>query len=303
MTQQCEIIGIGRIVMDHAVRLENYPEPDTKNHILDHWFQVGGPVPTALVAARRFTGASARFIGQWGRDAHGDAIERDLRSEGIDIRGSEVVDRIHTTFAHVWIDPDGHRTIAYSRGDFDPLTIRDLDLTGSRMLHLDGHHADAVGPLLDAANRANVRVLMDAGSKKPGAQHLLPRVDLLIASEQCAKSWTGTADPAEASAWFLQRGVKNVVQTRGRQGAWWTAGKGLHHQPALEIHAVDTTGAGDVFCGGLIASLLEGDDLSTAVFLGCWAAGQKCRRNGNREALPSRVHWTAQKNQFLRISS
>jgi sugar/nucleoside kinase (ribokinase family) len=116
---QHEIVGMGRICVDHVVCLDDYPARDTKNHIKEHWFQVGGPVPTALVTARRLGDWSASFMGQWGDDTHGEWIRADLAREGVDASRSRAGDASRTAFAHIWVDGSGARTIAYARGRFE----------------------------------------------------------------------------------------------------------------------------------------------------------------------------------------
>ncbi|MEM7395666.1 MAG: carbohydrate kinase family protein, partial [Verrucomicrobiota bacterium] len=138
---KADLTGIGNIVIDHVVKVNPYPEENTKQRIDHHWFQVGGPVPTALVFATRL-GHAASFIGTWSDDVHGKTIEADLEAEGIDFSEARNREPGRTGFAHIWVDPDrGTRTIVYSRGDAKPLgpeQIRADRWPGSTLLHLDG---------------------------------------------------------------------------------------------------------------------------------------------------------------------
>ena len=55
------------------------------------------------------------------------------------------------------------------------------------------------------------------------------------------------------------------VVTLGERGAMALEGDGVHHEPAFSVHAVDTTGAGDVFRGGFIYALLRGQPIEQAL--------------------------------------
>ena len=157
----------------------------------------------------------------------------------------------------------------------------------ARILHLDGEFAGAALEAARAVKDSGGLVTMDLGSPKPGSEKLLPLVDILVVSRQCAQAWVGAEDTEEAAPYFLERGAGAVVQTRGADGAWYEDGSQAFHQPGFDVKAEDTTGAGDVFCGGLLHALLSGYDRCDAVCFAGAAAAIKCAGRGNRNALPT----------------
>lgn len=278
------LFGIGTVVLDHVLQLPAWPAANSKVQIAADWRQVGGPVPTALVMAARL-GASCGFAGRWGDDPAGADIVANLRAEGLDLSASQPAPGGRSGFAQVWVDArSGDRTIAFSRGDFAPLSP--LELPGQLdLLHLDGAHGDSA---VAAARAFKGPVVVDAGSMKPRMDELLPLADVVVCSGQFMQAVTGSNDPAIAGPALRGMGLTCVVMTAGEGGAWILDADGMRHQPAFQAEAVDTNGAGDVFCGGLIWGLAGGATLDAAVRVGAAAAAIKCAAVGNREALPDR---------------
>ncbi|HUG19653.1 MAG TPA: PfkB family carbohydrate kinase, partial [Planctomycetaceae bacterium] len=85
---------------------------------------------------------------------------------------------------------------------------------------------------------------------------------------------------------LLDLGAELVTVTDGTRGAWLFSERGEWHQPAFEIDAVDTTGAGDVFTGALIHAWLQDWPPEQILRFASTCAALKCERYGNRDALP-----------------
>ena len=79
-----------------------------------------------------------------------------------------------------------------------------------------------------------------------------------------------------------------LAVTDGENGAWFMEGGGIRHEPAFEVDAVETNGAGDVWHGALAVAILEGQAPGGAVHFANAAAAIKCSRSGGRAGIPSR---------------
>ena len=189
------IFGVGRVILDHVVVLPAFPECDTKCLVSEHWQQVGGPVPVALSTAAHF-GIQTTFLGPWGNDAAGREISTSLSERGIDIACCRPMGV--TGFAQIWTEErTGKRTVAAYPGaeisDRD-LSQYDSAIDSCQILHLDGSSAAVA---IYAARRMRGQggiVVLDAGSKKPEMENLLPLVNLLVASDQFCRTWFGRVD-------------------------------------------------------------------------------------------------------------
>src|SRR5512146_3206037 len=84
MKRIADVIGLGYCTLDYLTLVNQYPEIDTKEEVIDFLEDGGGPTATALVTLARF-GISTSLIGKVGSDARGELICQQLRQEGFDL--------------------------------------------------------------------------------------------------------------------------------------------------------------------------------------------------------------------------
>lgn len=287
-----DVVGLGTILVDHQIVLREFPSPDSKVEVLSHRQQVGGPVPTALVLLQRF-GNRCAFIGKWASDAPGGFIADDLSTEGV--HAGHCLDADGSTgFAHVWIDKTtGSRTVVAWRGDFDPISPTELPspFPKCKILHLDGWSGSAAMAAAEQARKQNARVFLDTGSPKPNIESLIPLVDVLSCPERFLSQFEPTstcADHKSAAQRLQQMGPSTVIITKGDRGALCLDPEAhVLEQAAFPITPIDTTGAGDVFCGALVHGLIESWAIDRTLEFAAATAALKCSGMGNRAALPS----------------
>ena len=114
---------------------------------------------------------------------------------------------------------------------------------------------------------------------------LLPRCEVLIANRFEAGKLTGRDDPAEAAT---RLGGRVGIVTLGRDGRVVAAGATLARYAAQRVTAVDTTGAGDTFAGVLVAIMVPGMNLASAIIAAQSAAALAVTRHGCFGAMPTR---------------
>ena len=287
---QCDVVGLGTIVVDLLMVLDAYPTPDTKNSVKDRLVQVGGPVPTALAALSRL-GHRCHFSGNWGDDPLGTVIESDLAEQDIGFGDSQRISAGQTGLAHVWIDGrNGQRTIAYARGNCLPRpdAIRQLELLRNcQILHLDGWPEEAAVTAATIVRDAGGLVSVDAGSQRPGMRELLEMAHIINCPRKFLREHLGHDDIAAGLDALSTGETRLVTITDGSHGAhMWCDGERFH-QPAFQVTAVDTNGAGDAFCGGLLGAVLQRLSPQDMLRFASAVAAIKCTGMGNRRSLPT----------------
>ncbi|HKU26787.1 MAG TPA: ribokinase, partial [Candidatus Sulfotelmatobacter sp.] len=128
------------------------------------------------------------------------------------------------------------------------------------------------------------------------ARHLpksvLEKVDVLTPNRTEANVLTGRtsdahADPETVAHDLIQLGVKTIVMTLGEKGALMVTASSSRAVPAIEMKAVDSTGAGDAFNAGLATALAFGATLEEAVEFAVVTGGLAVTKAGVIPSLPT----------------
>lgn len=240
----------------------------------------------AHAAARTTRDVSVAMAGAVGDDEAGTRLVGDLADAGVD-----VAHVIRTTgesgMAMIAVDPDGRNVIVVAPGanhrwgelPEPPVGAGDvLALQLEIPLHVVEH-------LARAARAVGARVVLNAAPVTPGAESLLPLVDVLIVNEGEAEellSLTAAGD-AMAVAETARRQHLDLVVTLGEQGAIVASRDGEACViPAFPAESVDTVGAGDAFVGAMVSALAAGDDLVAATRRGAAAGAATVAVRGAR---------------------
>ncbi|WP_343210606.1 ribokinase [Anaerolentibacter hominis] len=167
-----------------------------------------------------------------------------------------------------------------------------LDDTGYLLTQLETN-VSATERIIRMAHEKGVTVILNTAPVQPVSDELLSKIDLITPNEVEAEILTGIpieneekAD--EAADWFMSRGVKEVVITLGSRGVYLNDGKRRGILPAFRVNAIDTTGAGDAFNGGLVAGLAEGMDLWEAARFANALAALSVQKLGTTPSMPDR---------------
>jgi len=300
MATSFDILGLGCTAVDDLLYVENYPAADSKVRIRRRERQGGGLTGTALVAAARM-GASCQYAGGLGRDELSQFVERRFHEEGI---GLDYLDRqddhgpIHSV---IIVDETRQtRTIFYdsdnaaeARADWPPDDV----IRAAKVLFVDHYGIEGMIRAARVARAAGIPVVADFESL-PTDQRFAELVDMVdhpVTSLEFAQRWTGCEDPSDAARALFLKGNSSrnaVVVTGGSDGCWYIGGPDAprpHHQPAMRVTAVDTTGCGDVFHGAYAAGLAQGLDLADRVRLASAAAALKATQRGGQTGIPARA--------------
>jgi ribokinase len=284
------VAGLGQCALDYLCTIDRYPPPNTKCEFREFVAQGGGPVATALVVLSRW-GIAARFAGVVCGDPFGRIILEGLRQERIDTSAVLVRGGGRSQFAFICVERQtGNRTIFWGRPEASPFRAAEIPkgfLLDAAALHLDGLFLEASLHLAREARRCGIPVILDAGSLRPGMLELIRYTDHLIAAEEFIRQYEPEAPLACRMRKLRALGPEVVTVTLGECGSvslWEDAPAWLD---ALQVNAVDTTGAGDVFHGAYIYGLLKGWSVPERIRWATVAAGLSCRSLGGRSCIPS----------------
>ncbi len=290
MEKKVDVVGLGISVVDYLGIVPFHPKIDSRMQLLDFTVTGGGTVGTALVTLARL-GASTSFVGKIGDDDFGRFFLKSLTSEGVDTDHLLIQEGGTCPFSFIIVDRDsGKRTILWSENDaplLGPEELNEEQLLSGTFLYLDEYNLETAIPAARIAKDGGVTIVLDAESTSPGMETLLPLVDVLIASSNFARDYSGLDDFSEGSATLIRdMKDKRVCVTGGEKGCICSFNGESFHQKAFELQVVDTTGCGDVFHGAFIYGLLKKWDLRMIAEFSCAVAGLKCRSLGGRDGIP-----------------
>lgn len=300
-TMRDGIVVLGSFVADVAFRAARLPA--WGETLMGSGFALGpgGKGSNQAVAAAR-AGARVQMISRLGDDAFGRLARETWAADGIDASLVGSCD-VATGSAAILIDEvHGENAIIVVPGACFTLTPEDVEAAGDAIRSAGVLLAQLELPLatvergLRLARAAGVVTILNPAPAQTLSDDVLGLVDFLIPNESEAALLTGmaveTVEQAESAARVLMgRGARNVIVTLGAQGALVCAG-GAEAVLVAAFDAgavVETTGAGDAFCGGFAAALSEGRTVLGAAQFGCATAGISVTRAGTAPSMPRRA--------------
>ncbi len=284
------ILVAGSANLDFVVRAAHIPAPGET--VLGREFQTfpGGKGANQAIACARAGGVATRMLLALGNDAFAEPIERSLRDAGVHLKIVRVVGA-PTGTAFICLSDDAENAITVAPGA--NAQLRGDDLPGLEhvthlLLQLETPIA-SVTAMAQRARAAGVTVVLNAAPAQALPAELLDAVDVLIVNAGELAAIVAPTGPAASMHDALARlAVPCVIVTLGERGCCARTPDGLVTQPAFPVSALDTTAAGDTFCGALVAALSEGAPLADALRTASAAAAIACTRLGAQPSIPTR---------------
>lgn len=244
-------------------------------------------------AAAGVLGAGVRMVGRVGADPAGQRQRDALVSAGVAVEHVHAVPGVPTGSATIPVeDGTGENLIVVVPGANAELGVADVEIDVVRTAAVVLLQLEVPLETVHAAARvATGTVVLTPAPPQPLPDELWARVDVLVPNEhelvQLAGVDPGERSPAELAALARSVASSAVVVTLGSRGALVVPeeGRALVQAPP-PVEPVDTTGAGDCFCGALASALAAGEPLADAVRYAVTAAALSTTGPGARGALP-----------------
>lgn len=289
-----DVVVVGSINRDVTFRLPRLPTPGETVLGSGRFFDNGGKGANQAVAAARL-GSRVALIGMLGDDPIAPELLDALRAEGVDAAGVGTVAGTPSGMAVIGLDDDGENMIMVDPAANAMLTVDHVngfaDLLASASVVLAQLEVP-IAAATAAAGHTRGRFVLNPAPAATLPLGLLERVSVLVPNATELGMLAGGAPPSSPEeaitlAGRLQ-GPDAVVVTLGASGAVLVEGGAGRHFPAPTVTAVDPTGAGDAFCGGLADALAGGASLPEAVAWAVRCGAAATVRQGAQSSLPTR---------------
>lgn len=282
------ILVFGSINADFFLNVKSLPRPGETVLCPSYTFYPGGKGANQAVAAARL-GAEVMFAGSVGKDPYGGQVLKSLRDVGINL--NRVNSRGTTTgTAFVVVAEDGENQIVVASGAnletcSNQIKDSDLSLCTHIVLQLEVPIKE-IEDIIFRAKAAGCKIILNYAPANVIQPTAIECCDYLIMNEIEANSLFGQKKEVEEYAIkFSKRFDAECIITLGPKGSLLATREGLYKIDALEVEAIDTVGAGDMFVGAFSAGLFKGECTTSSLQRATVASGLACKFNGAQPSL------------------
>ena len=302
------IVVIGSSNVDLIMKMQRLPAiGETVTDAV--FFQVfGGKGANQAVAAAR-AGGKTTFINCVGDDAYTPQMLKNFIEDGLDISYVYRVTGIASGHALVMIGGEGSNYLSVSPGANYKLTPDLIDRAmpvfeeAAIIVMQYEIPADTIRYVLGIAESKSIPVLWNFAPARNFDFSLFPGVEILVVNETeaaylCGQKVETDTEIEDAAEMLLKYGSRLIIITAGKKGVFALSHDERIYVPAFNVDAVDTTSAGDVFCGCFAVAATEGKSLIESLRFASAASAICVTRIGAQPSAPTRKEI----DEFLRIN-
>ncbi len=307
-----DIVALGELLIDFT--------PQGKSQQGNFLFEANpGGAPCNMLAAAAKLGRKTAFIGKVGNDDFGKRLKDSIEHQGINADSLYLTDESFTTLAFVTLGEDGSRSFSFARkpGADTLLRAEEVDeelIKSAKVFHcgtLSMTHEPAKSATMKALETAktcgtiisadpNIRLKLWASeeSAREAMRTVLGYADIVKISDDELEFFYGSSDIEKSGRRLMDEfDISLLFITCARAGAYaMNKAETVYHPAYTCLKAVDSTGAGDAFCGVALSELLNAEDpkmpakdeLTRILSVASAAAGIVCTRYGAAAVMPSR---------------
>ncbi|HTS35045.1 MAG TPA: ribokinase [Candidatus Solibacter sp.] len=264
----------------------------------------GGKGSNQAVGCARL-GAQVDFVTKIGKDSFGEMALGLYRSERVNTSYVKQAADAPTGVGFIVVEEStGQNSIVLDPGANEMLSASDVKeaetvlASAAVVLTQLEIPVEAAETAMACGRAAGAVTILNPAPVRPLPARIMELIDILTPNETEARVLAGYAadvaiEPTQLGQELICRGVNQVVLTLGERGAMLISDSTCRHFPAVEVHAVDTTGAGDAFNAGLATALAHRADLEAAVEFAVTIGGMAVTKEGVIPSLPTRAEVVA----------
>lgn len=290
------VLVVGSANMDLVVTADRFPLPGETIFGKEYQTFPGGKGANQAVGCAKL-GSDTYFIGKFGDDDFCDALTKSMRNDGVNINNIFIDEGATTGTALITVDKDGQNEIIVISGSNMKLTPSDIESKRAVFSKVKVVLSQLEIPLDTVMKTAELS--KDEGSVfilNPAPAIALPdellnKIDYLTPNEIELELISGKKVEDDESAVIaaldlINRGVGNVIVTLGSKGSLFINKDQIKKFPAVKVHAIDTTAAGDAFNGAFAFSLARGNSAEESVEFANRVASISVTRMGAQNSMP-----------------
>ena len=274
MAKKYDVIALGELLIDFTMNGQS----EQGNNMFE---ACPGGAPCNVLALLNKMGKKTAFIGKVGKDQFGALLRDTITEAGIDASNLMVDENVNTTLAFVHTFPDGDREFSFYRNpgadmmltadEVKPEVVKDTKVFhfGTLSMTHEGVR-EATKKAVETAKANGCLVSFDPNLRPPlwnsldlakeQMEYGFGKCDILKISDNEIQFVSGKEDYDEGIAYLQETyNIPLILLTMGKDGsrAYY---KGMRvERPGFSVKAIETTGAGDTFCGSSLNYLVDHD--------------------------------------------
>ena len=272
MEKKYDVTALGELLIDFPM----YGQSDQGNNLFE---ACPGGAPCNVLALLNKMGKKTAFIGKVGQDQFGTLLKETITEAGIDASGLVIDPEVNTTLAFVHTFPDGDREFSFYRNPGADMMLRPEEVNTELIAQTKIFHFGTLSMTHDTVREATKKAL--AAAKENGClisfdpnlrlplwssldlakeqmEYGFAQCDILKISDNEIQFVSGKEDYDEGIAYLQEKyHIPLILLTMGKEGsrAYY---KGMRvERPGFTVKAIETTGAGDTFCGSSLNYIVE----------------------------------------------
>lgn len=290
-----KILVIGSSNTDMIVTVKDFPVAGETVEGTSFFQAMGGKGANQALAAHRL-GGNVTFVTALGNDANGANTLKYYREEGLDVTALKV-EEVPSGTAMIWVNETGENCIVITPGAnnrLSPAYIHDIreviEKADIVVMQMEIPY-ETVRTVCHIARELQKRIILNVAPARAVERELLREVDILVVNEVEAAIISGEKMEAigveAVMDRLLEMGTQSVLLTLGRRGSRYKSKEEAISTEAFMVTAVDTTAAGDTFCGAIAAEMARGKTWNEALRFASAASAICVTRMGAQPSIPT----------------
>ena len=291
-----KIVVVGSSNTDLIAKVKNFPLAGETIEGLRYMQAMGGKGANQAIAAHRL-GGDVSFITCLGDDANGQNTLQYYKEEGLDVSSSLIVKGISSGTAMIFVDENGENCIVITPGANNLLTSdyiekMEANIANAEIVLLQMEIPyDTVKTVCSLAKKHKKKVILNVAPARELDEEILKNVDILVVNETEAETISGEKIEAVGKeaviAKLITMGASTVLLTLGKGGCLLKNEHSGISKKAFAVNTLDTTAAGDTFCGTLAARLSKGENWDDVLTFASAASALCVTRMGAQPSVPT----------------
>lgn len=295
-----KVVVVGSLSQDLVAKAPRFPQKGETLRGSEFGMFAGGKGNNQAMSAAR-AGAEVALVGRVGSDSFGEMLIQTLKNNSVDAQFVVQDTEVGTGIAHITVSNEGENAIVIIQRANLRLSAADVDAARAKiseakvlLMQLEVPVETDIAAAKVARTAGTIVVLNPAPAPDDGLlpSELLQNVDIFTPNQTEAQQLTGIVvsdlvSAREAATRLKLAGPTTVIITMGEQGAFVHNDQISELIPSFPVNAIDTTAAGDAFCGTLAAALARGEELRSAVRWACAGGALATTKMGAEPSLPT----------------